>query len=69
MQECHDYVKNAIEWMVDIQQPMVKDAMDKLHPITRLWKKRGTVSPPVNATESCKSENGGLPSKRQRRDG
>ena len=69
MQECHDYVKNAIEWMVDIQQPMVKDAMDKLHPITRLWKKRGTVNSPVNATESCKSENGGLPPKRQRRDG
>ncbi|KAL8743066.1 MAG: hypothetical protein Q9190_004536, partial [Brigantiaea leucoxantha] len=65
MQECHDYVKNVIEWMVDIQKPIIRDALDKLYPITKLRMKGETAIPPVNTAESLVSENG-RPAKRQR---
>lgn len=68
IQECHDFIKNVVEWMVDIQQPMLKQAMDELHPITRLWKKRGTISTPIDGAESFTSENE-RPSKSQRTEG
>ncbi|KAF2452553.1 hypothetical protein BDY21DRAFT_367701 [Lineolata rhizophorae] len=57
IQECHDFVKNVIEWTVSIQQPTVKDAMDKLHPITRLRKKRGATGPAVDGAESSTNFN------------
>ena len=53
-QKCVDHVKNVVEWLVKIKQPIVRDALAKLHPMTMLWKKRKS-----EASESVRSEGGG----------
>ncbi len=37
IQGCHNFVKNAVDWLLDIQQPIVRAALQKLHPMTRVW--------------------------------
>lgn len=38
VQGCHDYVKNVVEWMLQIQQPVIRNALTALHPISQSWK-------------------------------
>ncbi|KAF2453123.1 hypothetical protein BDY21DRAFT_293690 [Lineolata rhizophorae] len=38
-QKCVDYVKNVVEWLVKIQQPIIRDELDKLYPMALRWKK------------------------------
>ena len=52
-QECVDYIKNVKDWLVKIQQPIIRDALAKFHPLTLLWKKRKS-----DASESFGSEGG-----------
>lgn len=59
-QNCVDHVKNVVEWLVKIQQPIIRDALAKLHPMTVLWKKRKS-----ERSESFRSE-GGRSSKSQK---
>ncbi|KAI9674983.1 MAG: hypothetical protein M1817_001389 [Caeruleum heppii] len=35
LQHCRDHAKNAVEWMVEVQQPKLRDALKALHPITQ----------------------------------
>ncbi|MCJ1429488.1 hypothetical protein MMC29_007402 [Sticta canariensis] len=67
IQSCHDYVENVIDWLLEIQQPIVKDALNALHPITQLWKKgrsSSAVAEPVDS--SIGSEKSGRSAKSQR---
>ncbi len=57
IQACHDYTKNIIEWMLEIQQPIVRDALAKLHPMTKIWKKGRSASTVTDAAESSTGEN------------
>ena len=67
VQKCRDHVKNAVEWLLKTQQPMVRDALQRLHPMTKAWKKGRSAPRAVDeASESFGSE-GGRSSKSQRR--
>lgn len=61
-QGCRNYHKNVADWLLEIQQPIVKDALRKLHPIVMLWKK-GRSASAIADTTAC--EDGG-PSNRQK---
>ena len=39
VQGCVDFGKNMEEWLVKIQQPVVREAMRGIYPVTKLWKK------------------------------
>ncbi|KAF3768597.1 hypothetical protein M406DRAFT_354935 [Cryphonectria parasitica EP155] len=57
IQGCHNYVKNVAERLLQIQQPIVRDALRALHPITQLWKKsRSTGSIGDEGGSSLRSE-------------
>lgn len=64
-QGCHDHIKNVVEWLLEIQQPIIRDVLTKLHPITKLWKKARSASAIIDAAESFTSEDG-RPTKSQR---
>ncbi|KAL7899360.1 hypothetical protein HDV63DRAFT_373033 [Trichoderma sp. SZMC 28014] len=59
LQGCHDYVKNVVDWLLEIQQPIVRDALKALHPITQLWKKTRSASVVADGVDlSFRSESG-----------
>ena len=37
IQGCHNFVKNSVDWLLEIQQPIVRAALQKLHPMTQVW--------------------------------
>ena len=39
IQRCRDHMKNAIDWLLDIQQPMIRNALRQLQLTVRDWKK------------------------------
>ncbi|KAL8729344.1 MAG: hypothetical protein Q9181_005042 [Wetmoreana brouardii] len=61
MQKCVNHVKNVVEWLVKIQQPIIRNALAKLYPMTLLWKKRKS-----EASESSRSQKTNQSSKSQR---
>ena len=44
IQRCRDHMKNAMDWLLNTQQPMIRDALRQLKPIARTWKKGRTAS-------------------------
>lgn len=60
-QGCRNYHNNVADWLLEIQQPIVRDALRKLHPIVMHWKKGQSASAIADTTVS---EDGG-PNKRQ----
>ncbi|KAI9755214.1 MAG: hypothetical protein M1815_005152 [Lichina confinis] len=40
MRGCQDHVNNAMDWLLDVQQPMIRDALQRLEPISKSWSKR-----------------------------
>jgi hypothetical protein len=61
-QGCRDYVKNVVEWLLEIQQPLVRETLTALHPITKTWKNARTVGAITDAESSVS----GRSSKNQR---
>lgn len=57
-QGCRNHHMNIQEWLVDIQQPAVKDLLTKLYPISKTWKKGRSVSKTVDKAESFMSDDG-----------
>ena len=57
-QGCRNHHKNVAEWLVEIQQPIIKDILARLQPIAKLWKKGRSASAIVDGTESLASEDG-----------
>ena len=57
-QGCRDYIKNIVDWLVEIQQPIVRDVLAKLHPITKVWKKARSSSTLKDESEFFTSEDG-----------
>ncbi len=43
IQGCHDFVKNAIDWLLEMQQPIVRAALRNMHPIVQMWDRDATV--------------------------
>jgi hypothetical protein len=43
VQRCRDHVKNAMDWLLNIKQPMIRSALRQLQPIAKNWK-RGRVA-------------------------
>ena len=39
LQACRDHVKNSTDWMLNLQQPKVRNALIAIHPITQTWSK------------------------------
>ena len=64
-QGCRNHHKNVAEWLVEIQQPIIKDLLASMHPIVKLWKKGRSASTVADATGSTASEDG-RPSKSQK---
>lgn len=50
-QGCRNHHKNIAEWLVEIQQPIIKDVLARLQPIVKLWKKGRSASTIADATE------------------
>jgi hypothetical protein len=44
VQRCRDHVKNAMDWLLNIQQPMIRSALRQLQPIAKNWKKGRVAS-------------------------
>ena len=44
IQRCRDHMKNAIDWLLNTQQPVIRDALRQLKPIAKTWKKGRTAS-------------------------
>ncbi|KAI9783619.1 MAG: hypothetical protein M1816_001210 [Peltula sp. TS41687] len=65
VQACCDYTKNVVEWMLQVQQPIVRDALAKLHPMVKVWKKGRSASAITDATEAFTSEDGRLTKSRR----
>jgi hypothetical protein len=55
-QGCCNHMKNVVEWMLEIQQPIVRDALNRLHPITKWWKKGRPASAIIDATGSFEDD-------------
>ncbi|KAK0613031.1 hypothetical protein B0T17DRAFT_498741 [Bombardia bombarda] len=60
VQGCHNYSKNIVDWLLNIQQPIIRDLLSKLHPISKGWKKGRSVSTVAvtDTAESFMSEDG-----------
>lgn len=57
-QGCRDHHKNVAEWLLQIQQPIVKEVLRTLYPLQKLWKKGRSASTIADGTESLASEEG-----------
>lgn len=68
VQKCRDHVMNVIDWLLTTQQPMVRDALQRLHAMTKAWKKgRSAPSAVDEAAESFGGSEGSRSNKSQRR--
>ncbi len=66
LQGCRDHHKNIAEWLLTIQRPIVQEALRKLFPLQKLWKKGRTASTVGDGTESVVGADEGRPGKSQR---
>lgn len=66
IQACHDHVKNVVDWLLEIQQPIVRDALKAFHPIMQLWKKARSASAVADEANSSFSSDSGRSTKNQR---
>ena len=64
-QGCHNHNKNLTEWLTNVQQPIVRDLLVKLHPIMMTSKKSRPISAVADANESFGSEDGRSPKSRK----
>ncbi|KAK2595524.1 hypothetical protein QQS21_006752 [Conoideocrella luteorostrata] len=44
LQECVEFGKSVREWLVEIQQPAVREALRRMYPVTQLWDKGRSAS-------------------------
>lgn len=58
VQGCVDFGKNMEEWLVKIQQPVVREAMRGIYPVTRLWKKSRAASAVADDASSFVNDGG-----------
>ena len=59
VQGCRDHIKNVVEWLLEIQQPIVRDALKALHPIAKAWKKIRSTGPATDTADfSVESDSG-----------
>ena len=65
-QGCRNHMKNVVEWLLEIQQPIVRDALTRLHPITKWWKRGRPASVIIDAAESSFTSEDERSSKNQR---
>ena len=56
VQGCVDFGKNIKEWLVEIQQPVVREAMRGMYPITQLWNKGRLASAVTDDVDSFVSD-------------
>lgn len=54
-QACHDFHQNIADWLLNVQQPAVREVLRKLQPVTQSWKKSRLASVVADA---CASESG-----------
>jgi hypothetical protein len=66
IQGCHNHVKNVVDWLLEIQQPIVRDALKALHPITQLWKKARSASAIASEVNTSFGSESDRSAKRQR---
>ena len=59
-QGCRNHNKNLSEWLVKVQQPIIRDMLRRVHPVMKSWKKGRPISAVVDANESFGSEDGRL---------
>ena len=59
-QGCRNHNKNLSEWLVKVQQPIIRDILRRVHPVMKSWKKGRPISAVVDANESFGSEDGRL---------
>ncbi|KAL9605379.1 MAG: hypothetical protein Q9179_001436 [Wetmoreana sp. 5 TL-2023] len=67
VQGCRDFGKNVEDWLLEIQQPVVREALKALHPITQLWKKARSFSAVADDAGSSFGSDSGRPTKSERR--
>lgn len=56
LQGCRNHNKNLSEWLVEVQQPIIRDLLGKLHPVMKSWKKGRPISAVAGANKSVGSE-------------
>lgn len=59
-QGCRNHNKNLSKWRVQVQQPIIRDILRRVHPVMKSWKKGRPLSAVVDANESFGSEDGRL---------
>ncbi|KAL7921795.1 hypothetical protein ACQKWADRAFT_114158 [Trichoderma austrokoningii] len=52
VQGCRDHVKNVMDWLLEIQQPIIRNALKNLHPLTKVWKKGRPTTAITDAADS-----------------
>lgn len=60
VQGCHTYSKNIVDWLLNIQQPIIRELLLKLRPSIKAWKKGRSASTiaDTDAAKSFTSEDG-----------
>ncbi len=66
LQGCRDHIKNVVEWLLEIQQPAVRDALKALRPIAKAWKKARSASAVTDAADSSFGSDSSRSNKNQR---
>jgi hypothetical protein len=66
IQGCRDHIKNIADWLLGIQQPIVRDALARLHPMTKVWKKGRSASGITDTPDSALASEDGRPTKTSR---
>ncbi|KAB8356554.1 hypothetical protein FH972_024136 [Carpinus fangiana] len=66
-QGCCDYTTNVCDWLLDVQQPIIREALAKLHPISKAWGISESGSPSRDVLEPSRSTENEQPSKRSKR--
>ena len=41
---CQDHVNNAMDWLLDVQQPMIRGALRRLQPVAKSWSTKRTAN-------------------------
>ena len=59
-QGCRNHNKNLSEWLVKVQQPIIRDILRRAHPAMKSWKRGRPISAVVDANGSFGSEDGRL---------
>lgn len=57
-QQCRNHHKNVADWLLNIQQPIVRDLLTRAHPLYKTWKKGRSAGAITDGAESFTSEDG-----------